>query len=113
MKLPLRIAILECDSPPDGAKEKLGGYGPIFRTLLLAAADSLGYPGLSAKRGLELTYWDVVNEPDRYPDPSDIDAVLLSGASTSLAPKGIATNGIRTQLIRQFPMDFEVAAIHQ
>jgi hypothetical protein len=86
MKLPLRIAILQCDDPPENAKKKLGGYGPIFRTLLEAAADSLGHSGLSAKDGLELSYWDVMREKDKYPNPDDIDAILLSGSSESPTP---------------------------
>jgi hypothetical protein len=83
MKLPLRIAILECDSPPDKAKEKLGGYGPIFRTLLERSADALGHAGLSSKEGLELTYWDIIDASDKYPDIDQVDAVLLSGSSMS------------------------------
>ncbi|RDW69384.1 class I glutamine amidotransferase-like protein [Coleophoma cylindrospora] len=78
--LPLRIAILECDTPLDGTRSRYGGYGGVFTALLQAGADALSYPGLSASSGLELSTWDVVNQADSYPDLSSIDAILISGS---------------------------------
>ena len=80
MKLPLRIAILEADTPPDEVVAKHGKYGKVFRTLLEAAADTLDRPGFS-KSDLELSAYDVVTE-QKYPELDDIDAVLISGSST-------------------------------
>lgn len=79
--LPLRIAILECDTPLAQTREKYGGYGGVFTALLKAAADGLHdqYPGLSATSGLDLSIWDVVTE-EKYPSLSDIDAILISGS---------------------------------
>jgi hypothetical protein len=79
MKTPLRIAILECDTPPDDLVAKYGKYGKVFTTLLEAAANDLGKPGFS-KDDLELSAYDVVTE-QKYPDLNDVDAVLISGSS--------------------------------
>ena len=57
--LPLRIAILECDTPLDNTRAKYGGYGGVFTALLKAGADALNYPGLSASSGLDLSIFDV------------------------------------------------------
>lgn len=79
-QLPLRIAILECDTPLDQTRAKFGGYGGVFRQLLERSADALGYPGLSSKAGLDLKYFHVVNHPEVYPDFDDIDAILITGS---------------------------------
>ncbi|KAF1945235.1 class I glutamine amidotransferase-like protein [Clathrospora elynae] len=76
MKTPLRIAILECDTPLPTVVEKYGRYDRIFTTLLEAAAEGLG---LSPKRDLELSGYDVVTAQE-YPDLESIDAVLISGS---------------------------------
>ena len=81
MKPPLRIAILEADTPPDDIVARFGRYGKVFRTLLENAADNLGKPGFS-KDDLELSAFDVVSE-QKYPKLDDIDAVLISGSSES------------------------------
>ncbi|KAF1955875.1 class I glutamine amidotransferase-like protein [Byssothecium circinans] len=78
MKPPLRIAILECDTPPDDLVAQFGRYGKVFRTLLEAAADDLGVSGFS-KDDLKLSAYDVVTEK-KYPDLDDVDAVLISGS---------------------------------
>lgn len=78
-KLPLRIAILECDTPMESIASRYGAYPRIFSTLLNAAANQLAYPGLSSKEGLELSAWDIVNG-DKYPEFENIDAVLITGS---------------------------------
>lgn len=81
MRPPLRIAILECDTPLEQTREKYGGYGGVFKALLEAGADALGQPELiSSKKGLELSTFDVVYKQE-YPELNDIDAVLLTGSS--------------------------------
>jgi len=86
MKPPLRIAILEADTPPDDIVARFGRYGKVFRTLLENAADNLGKPGFS-KDDLELSAYDVVSE-QKYPELDDVDAVLITGSSeSSLCPK--------------------------
>lgn len=79
MKPPLRIAILECDTPPDDIVARFGKYGKVFTTLLETAADNLDRPGFS-KHDLELSAYDVVTE-QKYPELDSIDAVLISGSS--------------------------------
>ncbi|PBP17399.1 putative glutamine amidotransferase class-I [Diplocarpon rosae] len=76
---PLRIAILECDTPVPAVVAKHGAYDQIFTSLLRAAADALCHPGLSASSGLDITAWDVVSEQS-YPAHEDIDAVLITGS---------------------------------
>jgi hypothetical protein len=80
MQLPLRIAILECDTPLDGTRAKYGGYGGVFTSLLNAAADSLGHSGLSSTEGMSITTWDVVEKME-YPQLEEVDAILLTGSS--------------------------------
>ena len=80
MRLPLRVAILECDTPLDQTRAKYGGYGGVFTALLNAGADALGQPELiSSKKGLVLSTFDVVGKQE-YPDLETIDAVLLTGS---------------------------------
>lgn len=78
-KLPLRIAVLECDTPLEAVASRFGKYARIFSTLLNAAADKLKYPGLSSKEGLEISAWDIVHG-DKYPELENIDAILITGS---------------------------------
>jgi hypothetical protein len=80
MRPPLRIAILECDTPVPDTNKKYGGYGGVFTALLKSSADSLHQPGLSSTEGLVLSAYDVVTKQE-YPQLDDVDAVLLSGSS--------------------------------
>lgn len=77
--LPLRIAILECDTPLPGTVSKYGGYGGVFTSLLKSGADALSYPGLSSSSGLALSIYDVVSS-EKYPNLADIDAILITGS---------------------------------
>ena len=77
MKTPLRIAILQCDTPPPDVVAEYGAYDRIFTTLLEKAAEGLG---LDPKKDLELSAYEVVTKQE-YPDLGDVDAVLISGSS--------------------------------
>ncbi|EKV10249.1 Glutamine amidotransferase type 1 [Penicillium digitatum] len=80
MHSPLRIAVLECDTPLDNINRRYNGYGGVFRVLLKASANALNQPDkLDPETGLEITAWDIVND-DKYPKLEDVDAVLLSGS---------------------------------
>ena len=76
---PLRVAILECDTPIGRTKEKYGGYGNLFKELLhngveeVRAKDGVEVPELDVRK------YDVVND-ELYPKLEDVDAVLLSGS---------------------------------
>jgi GMP synthase-like glutamine amidotransferase len=76
MKTPLRIAILQCDTPPPHVVELYGAYDRIFTTLLEKAASGLG---LDPKKDLELSAFECVTAQE-YPNLDDIDAVLISGS---------------------------------
>lgn len=81
MKTPIRLAILECDTPLEQTRAKYGGYGGVFTALLHTAADALEQPDvISSKYGLEISTFDIVNKQE-YPELEDIDAVLLTGSS--------------------------------
>ena len=84
-KLPLRIAILMCDSPLPQTTAKYGTYGGVFTSLLRSAAASLSteIPGLSDTEGLDITTWDV-DKAELYPDLEDVDAILMTGSSMFL-----------------------------
>ncbi|KAL1967995.1 hypothetical protein VTN77DRAFT_2412 [Rasamsonia byssochlamydoides] len=80
MRPPLRIAILECDTPLENTKNKYGGYGGVFEALLKASAAALGQPDrLDPEKDLQLSKWDVVNG-EKYPNLEDIDAILITGS---------------------------------
>ena len=77
---PLRIAVLECDTPLDATRKKYGGYGGVFRALLEAGAQELAKErGEEKAVEMEITKFDVVDE-ERYPSLEDVDAVLLTGS---------------------------------
>lgn len=81
MHTPLRIAVLECDTPLDSINRQYNGYGGVFRTLLTTSAKALNQPEkLNPETGLEITAWDIVNDV-KYPKLEDVDAVLLTGSS--------------------------------
>lgn len=83
MHTPLRIAVLECDTPANNTNTKYGGYRGVFESLLKASARALGQPErLNPDTDLEISGWDVVNG-DEYPKLEDINAVLLTGSSAS------------------------------
>lgn len=73
---PLRIAILECDTPLTNTKAQYGGYGGVFDSLLQKASKAI-----DSHPELQTTKYDVVNEPEKYPALEDIDAILLTGSS--------------------------------
>ncbi|EHA26239.1 hypothetical protein ASPNIDRAFT_172301 [Aspergillus niger ATCC 1015] len=77
---PLRIAILECDTPVEKVNNKYGGYRGVFSLLLRESAAALGQPDkLDPETGLEFSGWDVVTAQE-YPNLEDVDAIVLSGS---------------------------------
>ena len=80
---PLRIAILECDIPIGNTREKYGGYGNLFKELLLKGKDEVR-EGRDGKEGVDLpeldvTKYNVVDE-ELYPRLEEVDVVLVSGS---------------------------------
>lgn len=83
MRPPLRIAVLECDTPLDGTRTKYGGYGGVFSALLHSGAEALKKEkGEDKPVELEISKFDVV-ALETYPNLEDVDAVLLTGSRES------------------------------
>jgi len=76
---PLRVAILECDTPIGNTKEKYGGYGNLFKELLHNGAQEVREKDAVQVPELDVRKYDVVND-ELYPSLEDVDAVLLSGS---------------------------------
>ncbi|MCJ1292285.1 hypothetical protein MMC34_003835 [Xylographa carneopallida] len=73
--MPLRIAILECDTPLPNTRSQYGGYGGVFTALLTAGAHSISLN----RSELHISTWDVVDKQE-YPSLDDVDAVLMTGS---------------------------------
>lgn len=76
---PLRLAILEADTPQPQTRERYGGYTGVFTALLNAAAQSLS-PPQKLEELVSITGYDVVKNLDSYPALDDVDAVLITGS---------------------------------
>ena len=79
MKPPIRIAMLECDTPLPETKARYDSYGGVFEALLKAGAQDLGRPDL--RSSLHISHYQVELHPEHYPDLKDIDAILITGSS--------------------------------
>ena len=77
MKPPLRIAVLECDSPLPNTQARFGDYGGLFTSLLRDGAKAAG---LDEDKDLVITKFPVHLEPENYPDLEEIDAILMTGS---------------------------------
>lgn len=75
MTRPLRIAVLECDTPIPPVVAKFGVYGDIFEDLL-----KRGLEASTSTAEIEVSKWHVVENPV-YPNPNECDALLLTGSS--------------------------------
>lgn len=80
---PIRLAILECDTPIPSVLERRGTYGDIFADILGTALK--GLPAYSAVEPL-FTSWDVVDKQE-YPDLDQVDGILLTGSSKFVSDK--------------------------
>jgi GMP synthase-like glutamine amidotransferase len=72
---PLRLAILEADTPQPQTRDRFGGYTGVFTALLQEAAKPQKLEDLVTIKG-----YDVVNELHSYPSLDEIDAVLITGS---------------------------------
>ncbi|OKP12026.1 hypothetical protein PENSUB_2384 [Penicillium subrubescens] len=80
MRPPLRIAILECDTPLPDADSRYNGYGGVFTALLKSSAKTLNQSDrFDSEIDLQISRWDIMNGIE-YPKLEDVDAVLLSGS---------------------------------
>lgn len=74
----VHVAVLECDTPIDPVKERYGSYGDFFERLLKQGLDTLGQNAADVE--LAVSKWPVV-ERETYPNPQEVDAILLTGSS--------------------------------
>ena len=82
MRSPLRIAVLECDTPLERTRHEYGGYGGVFKSLLTSGAAALSKETSSDSVKLDISTYDVVNT-ESYPSLDNVDAVLLTGSRES------------------------------
>ncbi|KAK8091186.1 hypothetical protein PG994_000691 [Apiospora phragmitis] len=75
---PLRLAILEADTPIPSVLAKYGPYGSVFANLFRQACAPE-----PLESQLELSSHDIVHDLDSYPDPETLDAVLITGSKHS------------------------------
>ncbi|EAQ87719.1 hypothetical protein CHGG_04338 [Chaetomium globosum CBS 148.51] len=74
--MPLRLAILEADTPVPAANERYGGYFGVFKHLFTRAVAPA-----PLESELILTGHNVVHNPSTaYPNLEDVDAILISGS---------------------------------
>ncbi|KAK5658347.1 hypothetical protein OQA88_2323 [Cercophora sp. LCS_1] len=78
MTAPLRLAILEADTPLPGVDARYNGYHGVFKHLLNRAAAPQPLDSV-----LTLSRHHVVNNTTAYPSLSDIDAILITGSKHS------------------------------
>lgn len=82
LSLPLRIAVLECDTPLPTTKATYGGYGGVFESLLHRGAASLSNPHVQPS-DLTITKFHVEGDSDGntpYPSLDSVDVILLTGS---------------------------------
>lgn len=118
MKQPLRICILECDTPLDRTRQQYGGgYAEVFKSLLRAGADMLNKEDEEAVRErLDFSHFHVQNE-EGFPSLDKIDAILITGsrkaASRSDSAARNLVDGARVQCLRQRSLDTQTRRVHQ
>ncbi|RWA03277.1 hypothetical protein EKO27_g11828 [Xylaria grammica] len=79
LNAPIRLAILEADTPVPGIRAKYQSYGGVFTHMFKRACASFSHP-VPLESQLTLSSHDIVNDPTAYPDPETIDAILITGA---------------------------------
>lgn len=77
-----RLAVLECDTPFPSVLENRGSYAEVFRDLLSEGLKDESLGSKAKDLSLELSKWDVVTAQE-YPNPDDVDGILLTGSSRS------------------------------
>jgi hypothetical protein len=99
-----RVAILEADVPMPELEAQFGRYGEMFSKLLTAGAKAAALPTPT------FTAWDILEHPETYPDPSDFDAILITGSRIFL--DGVVTYS-RIFGIRRQRMDTQIMCVCQ
>lgn len=76
---PLRLLILEADTPQPITNAKYGGYRGVFTALLTAAAEIM-VPPRQLSDVATITAHNIVEDMQSYPPLDDVDAVLITGS---------------------------------
>lgn len=77
-RVPLHIAIFDCDTPVPSVYAKKGMYGDIFETILRNAAET--QPGIPVVR-FEFTRYDCVRgDLPSYQDLELVDGIIITGS---------------------------------
>jgi hypothetical protein len=79
---PIRLAVLEADTPQPLTKAKYGGYGGVFTALFEAACQALDPPQPLSSQ-LAISKHDIVNDLSAYPSLDSINAILITGSKHS------------------------------
>ncbi|KAI0469595.1 putative class I glutamine amidotransferase [Xylaria cf. heliscus] len=79
VNVPIRLAILEADTPVPGIKAKYQSYHGVFAHMFKRACAALPNP-VPLESQLTLSAHDIVNDLTAYPDPDSIDAILITGS---------------------------------
>jgi hypothetical protein len=74
-----RVAILEADVPMPELQAQFGRYGDMFSRLLTVGAKAAALPTP------KFTAWDILEHPETYPDPTEFDAILITGSRIVLS----------------------------
>jgi GMP synthase (glutamine-hydrolysing) len=72
---PIRLAILEADTPLTQTKAKFSSYGGVFANLFTRAAAPAPLESV-----LSISYYDIVGSSATYPSLDEIDAILITGS---------------------------------
>jgi len=75
---PLRVAVLEADTPLPGVDARYKGYHGVFKDLFRRAVAPQDLDSVAA-----FSRHDVVNDLASYPALDDIDAILITGSKHS------------------------------
>ena len=77
------LAVLECDTPIDPVLNGRGRYGVIIRTLFERGLQQYKLDSNVADEIELKVTWSNMVELDALPNPEEVDALVLSGSSTS------------------------------
>ncbi|KAL7925661.1 class I glutamine amidotransferase-like protein [Trichoderma austrokoningii] len=76
---PLRLLLLEADTPQPNTNAKYGGYRGVFTALLTAGAKALD-PPRSLSDVASITAHNIVEDTESYPPLAEVDAILITGS---------------------------------
>ncbi|RFU77530.1 gmp synthase glutamine-hydrolysing [Trichoderma arundinaceum] len=76
---PLRLLILEADTPQPNTKAKYGGFRGVFAALLTAGAAAMD-PPRQLSEVATVTAHNIVDDMHSYPPLDEVDAILITGS---------------------------------